>query len=66
MVGINSNHVFFYQILFVSKLENKPYYRYTYYEEVGFFSNNSDYFLTPAEYPDFFEVISSMPKSNSQ
>lgn len=54
----------------VSKLENKPLFIITNTDSAcetgGLFSNNADYFLTPAEYPDFFQAISAMRKSNSQ
>ena len=54
----------------VSKLENKPLFIITNTDSAcetgGLFSNNADCILTPAEYPDFFEAISSMRKSNSQ
>jgi len=54
----------------VSKLENKPLFIITDTDSEGgtggLFSNNADYILTPAEYPDFFQAISSMRKSNSQ
>lgn len=45
---------FLNQILFVSKLENKPLFIITDSEAVGFFTNYADYVLTPAEYSDFF------------